>query len=363
MSAVHRDGSSAGVILLVSLGATACGSTKGPEAVDTGTTMVEADSTGATSDGTTSVDPSTTASSTGTTTTTTDPDTTGDASSTGGDVELRGACALADRVGGFLVAMEADYTSFSGSVADGVVPVTVLEQVGQDENCVLLRRNNPFCDPMCMPGQTCDFDGTCIPYPANHDVGVVAVTGMFDEVMVDPVPPTFSYFDTNLSHPAFDPGALLELTATGGDYEAFAMHGYGVAMIVPTAEALSLSTGADVSVEWTSTGSDATLRLVMTVDQHGLTPVQLVCEAQDTGQMVIGADIITQFLAFGVTGFPSADYYLQTVDSVDLRPGCVDFVVRSHDQTPLDVEGHTPCDAPSDCPDGQVCDLMIQTCV
>jgi hypothetical protein len=282
---------------------------------------------------------------------------------TGGEVELRGACSLAERVGGFAVAMEADYSSFAGSVADGVVPLSVLEQVGADADCILLRRNNPFCRPLCMPGQTCDFDGTCIPYPVNHDVGVVAVSGLLQPVMVAPVPPTYSYFDTSLMNPPFEPGAPIELTAEGGDYEAFVLHGSGVAMVEPVAEQLSLTTGREVTVEWVSTGSDATLRLVLGVDQHGLTPVQLICESADTGSLSISPELVGQFLEFGVSGFPSADYYLQTVDSVDITPGCVELVIGSHRQTQLDVEGHTPCDAPADCPMGQTCDLMLQTCV
>lgn len=345
-------------------GWTAGCASKDPGAGESSTTAGESTTTTAsTSDGSTSVDTTvSTSTDPSTEPSTTASDVTGEATTTGGDVELRGACALADRVGSFQVAMEADYTAFSGSVADGVVPVTILEQVGDDGTCVLLRRNNPFCDPMCTPGQTCDFDGTCVPYPANHDVGVVTVTGLVQPVMVEPLAPTFSYFDTSLMHPAFEPGAAIELSAEGGDYEAFVMHGIGVAMVVPSAKEITLNAARAVPIEWTPSGSDATLRLVMKVDQHGLTPVQLICESDDTGSMVISAEIIAQFVASGVTGFPSADYYLQTADSVDLAPGCVDFVVRSHVQTPLTVEGHTPCNGPGDCPDGQVCNVPIQTC-
>jgi hypothetical protein len=282
---------------------------------------------------------------------------------TGGEVELDGACPLAERVGGFIVAMEPEYSAFSGSVADGVVPVSVLEQVGAEGDCILLRRNNPFCEPLCMPGEACDFDGSCIPYPVNHDVGLVTITGLLTPVMVEPVAPTYSYFDTGLMHPPFEVGSPIELTAAGGDYEAFELHGIGVPMVEPVADQLSLSTGRPVMVEWGPVGAEATLRLVLYVDQHGLTPVFLVCESDDTGSITISPELVSQFLAFGVSGFPCADYYLQTVDSVDLTPGCVDFTVRSHVQTQLDVEGHTPCDAPADCPDGQMCDLMIQTCV
>jgi hypothetical protein len=285
-------------------------------------------------------------------------------SSTGDvEVELGGMCPLATRVGGFLVSAEPEYSAFHGSVADGVVPVSVLEQVGAEGDCILLRRNNPFCKPLCMPGQTCDFDGSCIPYPQNHDVGLVEITGLLEPLMVEPVPPTFAYFDTSLMHPPFAPGALLELTAAGGDYEGFVLHGYGVPAIEPAADEISLSTGRAVQVQWGPGGSEARLRLVLKIDQHGLSPVQLVCETDDTGSLSVSAELIGQLLAFGVSGYPTADYYLQTADSVEIEPGCVEFLVYSHHQTSMSVEGHVPCDDPGDCPAGLVCDISIQTCV
>ncbi len=342
------------------LATAACGSPSGSTDSDPSSSSSSGAAT-TTTDATTS---SGTSSSSADTSSSGAPETSEGSSSSGGEVELNGDCELADRVGSFLVGMEADYTAFSGSVADGVVPVSVLEQVGEDGDCILLRRNNPFCDPLCMPGQTCDFDGNCIPYPANHDVGVVSVSGLAQPVMLDPVPPTFSYFDTSLPHPGFEPGAVIALDVAGGDYSPFELHGIGVEMVVPTAESLVLSTNTPVTVEWTPSDARTKLRLVLGVDQHGITPVGLVCEAPaDQGSLEISAEIMTQFLEAGISGFPSADYYLETEDSVTIEPGCVELVVRSHDQTMLSVEGHTPCDAPNDCPKGQLCDLKLQTCV
>jgi hypothetical protein len=296
---------------------------------------------------------------------TTAPTSGGEASSTDdtGDVALRGACPRATRVGGFELAMEAGYTAFSGAVADGVVPITVLEPVGEGGGCVLLRRNNPFCDPPCQPGTTCDFDGACIPYPTNHDVGAVTVTGLVQPLEVAPVMPTFDYFDTSLMHPAFAPGAALELSAAGGDYAAFVLRGEGVAMIAPTSATLTMVHDQPLAVAWTpGDGGAARVRVELNIDQHGNTPVRLVCEADDAGALTIPRELISQLIGFGISGFPSAQYYRETVDSVDLEPGCVEFTVHSHVQTLLSVEGHIPCDSPDDCPDGQVCDLPVQTC-
>jgi hypothetical protein len=289
--------------------------------------------------------------------------TTDEPTETGGAPMFRGACPLAERVGGFTLAMEADYTAFSGAVADGVVPITVLEQVGEGEGCALLRRNNPFCDPPCQPGTTCDFDGACIAYPTNHSVGTLALSGLTQgDVTVDPVMPTFDYFLTELTHPAFAPGAAISLAAGGGDYSAFTLRGEGVAMIEPTTDALELHNDQPLTITWAAGEGNGKVRVELNIDQHGNTPVKLICESDDTGTLTIPAALISQLIGFGISGFPSVQYYRQTVDSVDLPPGCVDFAVRSHVQTLLSVEGHIPCKKPADCPDGQVCDILIETC-
>lgn len=287
---------------------------------------------------------------------------TGGGGSETGDTALAGACASKDRVGGFELLMEADYTAFSGSVADGVVPITVLEPVGEGGGCTMLRRNNPFCDPPCQPGTTCDFDGTCIAYPSNHDVGSVDITGLVQAVEVTPVMPTYDYFANDLMHPAFTPGAAIGLSAAGGDYAAFTLRGEGVAMIEPTSESLELHNDQPLTVTWAPEDGAATVRVELSIDQHGNTPVRLVCESPDVGTLTIPAELVSQLVAFGISGFPSVQYYRETVDSIALEPGCVDFAVRSHRQTQLAVAGHIPCNKPDDCPDGKICDLMNQTC-
>jgi hypothetical protein len=287
-----------------------------------------------------------------------------DSSSTGGEVELAGSCSFEDHVGGFLAGFEPTYSAFSGSVADGVVPVNVLEQVGEDGSCTLWRRNNPFCDPGCAAGEVCDFDGSCLPYPINHDVGVVTVTGLAKAVMLEPVPPTFSYFDTMLPHPGFEPGALITVEASGGDYSPLLLHGIGVEMVVPAAKELQLGSDTPLDVEWTPGDARATMHLQIAVDQHGTSPLAMICLVPaDAGTLSISGELVTQFLENGISGFPSADFYFETVDSVDIEPGCVDFVVRSHARLLVRVEGHTPCNLPIDCPEGQMCDVMTQTCV
>jgi hypothetical protein len=344
------------------LALTACAGT--PGAGETSESTASSSSSG---DTTATEGPSTTPTTDPTTSEASSGDTTGsseDSSSTGGEVELAGNCPLADHVGGFVAGFEPTYSAFSGSVADGVVPVNVLEQVGEEGSCTLLRRNNPFCDPGCAAGQTCDFDGNCIPYPVNHDVGVVTVTGLEKPVMLEPVPPTFSYFDTMLPHPGFEPGALITVQSTGGDYSPLLLHGIGVEMVVPEADELHLAGDTPLDVAWTPGDARTTMRLQLGVDQHGTSPLAMICSVPaDAGTLTISGELITQFLDNGISGFPSADFHFETVDSVDIEPGCVDFAVRSHAQVVVFIEGHTPCNVPADCPKGQTCDVMTQTCV
>src|SRR5436190_4410364 len=106
------------------------------------------------------------------------PGETGDDSDTSAEIDpatvpLAGECAMADDYGGFAVIADGKDGWVEGKVADGVVPVSVLETIADDGDCQLLRRNNPFCDPGCAAGETCNFDGECVPYPADQDLGTV----------------------------------------------------------------------------------------------------------------------------------------------------------------------------------------------
>jgi hypothetical protein len=291
-------------------------------------------------------------------------DSSGDSSSTGGDVDLAGNCDLDVHVGGFIAGYEPTYSAFSGSVADGVVPLNVLEQIAEDGDCVLMRRNNPFCDPGCQAGETCDFDGNCLPYPSNHDLGVVTATGLEKPVMIDPTPPTYTYFDTMLPHPGFEPGSIITVQSTGGDYSPISLQGIGVDMVVPAEDEMHLDADMPLELAWTPGDPRTTMRLQVAVDQHGTSPLAMVCSVPaDAGMLTISGELVTQFLEHGISGFPSADFFFETVDSMEIEPGCVDLVVRSHAQVMVFITGHTPCNSTPDCPKGQTCDVMNQTCV
>jgi len=280
--------------------------------------------------------------------------------------ELRGACAFEDKVGLFVVQHEEAYSYVQGEVRDGVVPITILENVVEEGDCILWRANNPFCDPPCQPDETCDLDGECIPYPTNMDVGTVTVTGLNEAVEMEPpgggMPAT--YYDTQMPHPAFDPGAEIELVATGNEIGGFTLHGEGFAPIEIPDEPWVVVEGQPLEVTWTTDSSSrATVWVRLNIDQHGTTPVEVWCDVADSGSMSIPSEVVDTLVGYGVSGFATGTIYRHTLDSVDGDTGCIEFEVVSRLPADLQVEGHIPCDSPDDCPEGMECDYATGTCV
>ncbi|MDP2308790.1 MAG: hypothetical protein Q8P18_22405 [Pseudomonadota bacterium] len=281
-------------------------------------------------------------------------------------ITLAGACPLATRYGGFEIVVNDDYSTVSGAVADGVVPITVLVEAAREDaspgdSCVLLRRDNPYCEPTCDPGETCDFDGACLPYPANQDLGTIDVLGLREGVSMQPVVPGNTYFDTTLPHPVVDPDALVELRAAGAP--GFTLRGVGPEALVPSTLAWVIG-GAPLALAWNApTGlGRSTIELRLTVDQHGLTPLTLVCEFADDGTADIPPALVEELLVSGVSGYPNGRISRRTADKVAVGAGCADLVVGYEVLPNVTVDGHTACDSHDDCPSGQHCNFPLETC-
>ncbi len=279
-------------------------------------------------------------------------------------VPLNGACDLEDDLGGFMVVAETDYSYVTGTVSNGVVPATILEEIQAEGDCLLMLRDNPYCDPPCDAGETCDFDGSCIPYPETQDLGQVAIVGLEEAVAMDPMEPGFNYFDTDVPHPAFLPGNLVTLRTEGGAYEALELYGVGVDLLEPGEEDLAITEGQALLITWNPPQgtSRSTVRLELTIDQHGNTPISLWCEFQDTGSGEIPADLVTGLVEAGVSGFPNASLNRHTVDSAQVADGCVDFEISSPRFPDVSVSGYTPCYSDKDCPPGESCNELLEIC-
>ncbi|MCP4805706.1 MAG: hypothetical protein GY913_35970 [Proteobacteria bacterium] len=280
------------------------------------------------------------------------------------EVELHGACPMATDFGGFTIVVEDTQTNVDGSVADGVVPISVLEEIAAEGDCRVLRRNNPFCEDGCDPGETCDFDGECITYPTNQDLGRVSIKGLDAVVDMDPVFPGNTYFNTSLPHPAYTDGATLNLSMPAGVYGPLDLYGFGVEPLAGFAELYTVEAGLDLEVSWTAPAGEVRSEVAMSIniDQHGTSPSTLHCTFEDDGSGTVPGAIIQALIDTGVTGFPSGTIQRRTIDSGTIGDGCMDFTVTSLQTPDVDVIGFTPCVSTEDCPEGQECNTELQIC-
>ncbi len=285
-------------------------------------------------------------------------------------VPLGGTCPLDQRYGDFVVESYIDYAIVTGTVLNGVIPVSVLEEVEAAGECRLLRRNNPACNPACESDETCDFDGTCIPYPAASSLGTVTIGGLLEPASMEPVPPSMQYFLTRLPNPPWTTGGLIALQSSGGEFDPVALHGIGVDALQNVPPAWILRAGTPLALTWDlpAATARASVDLVLTIDQHGLTPISLTCSFADDGAGEVPAALIDLLIGAGVTGFPNGHLTRNTVDAAMLTPisggdpGCVEFRTGYRHDGEVAVEGFVPCDEDADCPDGLSCNEPIELC-
>jgi hypothetical protein len=266
------------------------------------------------------------------------------------------ACPQETRVGEVRIELGERATAVSGQIAAGVVPVQVREVVAEASGCRLLRRRQLFCDPPCAPDSTCGDNGRCLPYPDNLDAGTITVAGLARAVKMRPDPTGRRYWDTTLPHPGFHPGATIRLWASGAQLPPFSLGGFGVSPLTVDDRLLTLAPQQPLPLTWTAAAPPASaapaptrIDITLAIDQHGVTPMILVCDTEDTGRFEIPAPVISTLLAAGYSGYPSLQLSRQSADSLDLPPGCVELIVSSAAPANLTVQGHRPCRTDADC--------------
>jgi len=280
-------------------------------------------------------------------------------------VPLAGSCSLETDLGGFVVEVFEDDSNVAGTVLEGVVPSSILEFVQAEGDCALYRQLTPFCNPSCDAGYTCDFDKECIPYPQSQDLGTVSLDGLTQPLEMEPVTPGYTYFDTSLKHPIFNPGGLITLDMPAGTYGPATLYGVGVEPLSGIAALWEIDDGVDTTITWdapTSSTSRSEMYVTINIDQHGASPASMYCIFEDDGSGVIPGSLVSTMIASGVTGFPTGAATRRTVDSVALSAGCMDLEVASPRRTEVDVLNFTPCLVDEDCPDGQECNFKLQIC-
>lgn len=282
------------------------------------------------------------------------------------DVVAGAACDEGTRVGKFEVGHWGFYSAITGEIANGVIPLTVLQEVASEGSCRLMQKTNPFCNPPCSAGELCDHDSTCIAYPTNLGAGDVTITGLAESVVLEPNA-VDTYSTTDVPLPLFAPGAAIALSAAGGDgVTGFELSAFGVPDLVVPQDEIELARDTSLTLAWDAIPAAWRMTVAVNIDQHGNSPVTLICDVSESevdGSITVPASLINQLLDFGVSGFASYDLQRVTTDAAELAPGCVELRVFSHATGRLKVAGHVACNADPDCPDGMTCQVAINTCV
>lgn len=281
-------------------------------------------------------------------------------------VPLDGTCTDDVRWGAFTIDSNEDYAYVTGAVSNGVVPAAVLVNALQSGDCTIWRRENPFCDPGCEPGYTCDFDGTCVPYPAAQDLGTVTVNGLVQAVSMEPVTPGYTYFDTSVPNPPWEPGSLVTVRSGGGAYAPFTLYGVAPTALAPASMAWTVTEGEPLAIAWDSPAGPVRTEVVLTmrIDLHGLTPSSIECVFTDDGAAEVPADVLMSLMEFGVSGFPAGDLTRRTADNAPVGDagGCADLSLTSSRLAAITITGYTPCRQDRDCSEGETCNEAMERC-
>lgn len=278
-------------------------------------------------------------------------------------VPLAGLCPPDQDHGGFVVDL-GETGSLSGRIRDGVLPTDRPDLLGEAAGCQLLQAARPFCDPPCGTGEVCDVDEACRRYPSSVDLGLVVLEGPTASLSVPALQPGFSYEHSALPNDLLGTDTTLRLTTEGAALPPLALHGVVPPPLVELPAEVVLTRDQGLSLHWDPPQGlgRSVIAVTLTINVHGANPAWLACTLPDTGAAVLPEGLVSGLLASGVSGYPQLQVSRETEDHVLVGDSCADLVVRHRVSGELVVDGHTPCNDDSDCPDGQTCDLLLETC-
>ena len=261
-------------------------------------------------------------------------------------------CAATNRLGEFVVALGDGFTSATGSVKEGVVPISIPDEVMKVGECRMLKPRQLFCDPACASGQTCGAEKRCIPFPADKSVGNVTITGLkVSPIVLMPNESFFYTYKGDLPNPGFDDGADISLQASGGQIAAFTGKGAGFAPIVVTSKDILIDRNKAVVATWTPPAKAGAAAVVLTlgIDNHGAGRAKIECEVADNGMYTIPAGMVTALFDMGLSGFPTLGFKRTTASAATVTQGCVQFSVESEQDVDIKVQGITSCNFDEEC--------------
>jgi hypothetical protein len=278
-------------------------------------------------------------------------------------------CPAASDLGGFAIELGDGFTAVDGRVFDAVTPSLVPSELQSEGDCRLVTLPNLLCDPACPAStQTCGENNQCLPLPVARSVGTVSVTGLARAVEMTANATTGSYRPAPpaLPHPGFAPGADLRLSASGGDYQAFELRGWGIEPLQFTGETVDISGGTPANLSWASPtqAGPTRIRAVLNINNHGSSKTAIECDFPDTGAATIPAALIDALIARGASGFPTVGITRRTATSTNIEPGCVQLIVTSDTRFVVDVNlaGLISCNEDNPCPEGLTCKPLERYC-
>ena len=269
------------------------------------------------------------------------------------------ACDRAARVGTLGLRLSDEKTLLSGAILDAVNPEGLFEVVASEGACDLLAPPDLFCSE-CPSGETCAGEEACIPKPTKQSAGTLTFSGLLAELEAEPNGITGEYNSTlSDPYPAFEPGAALGLSASGDFFGAFTLAAWGIPPMVTSQSAVSVARETPVALGWDTANVDpdkSEVFINFSVNVHGATTGWIECSVPDTGSFSIPAELVTQLIDMGLSGFPRMDLVRRSIDSITLSTGdCVEFEVSSSARIELEVEGVSSCNETTPCPSGQTC--------
>jgi len=256
--------------------------------------------------------------------------------------ELYRPCAEGTRAGGFTLQLDSTgtttgETTFRGFVTDRPDDFS-RQPVASEGGCTLMRSTPWMACPSCADTGICHADGTCVTLAIGRDVGTVLLEGLPAPVVLQPAQPTTSAsYQTAPGQIPFPPAALgtpITLSATGGDYGPFTLQGRTIEPLRDTRT--TVISNLTARIEWDPPAQPSASRMNVWLDL-GAADIEIdaqprsyiTCDFPDTGSATIPISLVAAHVRDGISLMPLLMLTRETVDSVELAPGCVDFKVQS----------------------------------
>jgi hypothetical protein len=276
-------------------------------------------------------------------------------------------CTPETGVGEFSIELGPDFTSAQGKVLDGVMPNLIPTPLASESECRLLTLPRHLCDPACpVATQTCGAGNRCVDLPAPRSVGKVTLSGLVVPVEMTPNAITGNYRPASprLPHPGYTPGARLGLHASGGDYAAFELEGWGVSGLELLTSPVRVEPGTATALAWKAPerAGPARVQISLHLDNHGSSNAAIECDVADDGAAEIPAALVDALLALGRSGYPTVTLTRRTATSTGMDLGCVQLLVTSSASAGVSVSGLISCNDTSMCPSGQTCRPLERFC-